>query len=414
MIIMRILQIGGTFVGAQRIIEGETHRWLLQHGHESHILYAIGSATDDHTVCYETPTENFLRRLLSKVFGKNPRFARPQTRKIVRYIKKWKPDVVHLHVLHHGYIDYAYLFDFLAREQIPVVFTMHDMWAATGGCYHYSTQQCTGYKNGCIGCTADASTIDCKPSQTHKYLALKKGLWEKLNSLCFVAVSPWVAEEMKSTMLSRYPIYTVWNAVNYTEAPVLLQKSNEKFGIIGVAACWDERKGINRFIELAHLLGEDYEIRLVGDVDPQIRARAPKNIVFLGKIYDRMKLSALYAEADLHISMSFEETFGMTFVEAAFAGTKSMGFHKTAIPYVVEKVFGYVIESEEVSTMADAVADLAGHREHCKLNADEIKFVKTFFSSDAMAENYYNVYKQVIENHEIKTFATNMPCLGSN
>lgn len=393
---MRVLQIGGTYVGAQRIIEGETHRWLIKNGHESRVLYAIGEPDDENTVCYETRPENLSRRLFSKIFGNNPRYARPQTSRMIRYIKEWKPDVVHLHVLHHGYTDYIFLLDFLAREQIPVVFTMHDMWEATGGCYYYSAQQCDGYRRGCCNCPAESVTLDCKPSQTEKYFSVKKEIFKKLNNPCFVAVSPWVAEEAEQTALSAYPIYTIWNAIRHTETLQFPEKTNDKFVIIGVAACWDERKGIDRFLKLAQLLGDGYEIRLVGDVSPDIRESASRNIVFLGRVSDTVKLTALYAEADLHISMSFEETFGMTFIEAAFAGTKSLGFNKTAIPYVIEKVFGYVIDSNDVSDMFNTIHELNQHRENCKLNSEEMVAVRDFFSADCMAKGYYHVYERAI------------------
>lgn len=393
---MRVLQIGGTYVGAQRIIEGETHRWLIKNGHESRVLYAIGEPDDENTVCYETRPENLSRRLFSKIFGNNPRYARPQTRRMIRYIKEWKPDVVHLHVLHHGYTDYIFLLDFLAREQIPVVFTMHDMWEATGGCYYYSAQQCDGYRRGCCNCPAESVTLDCRSSQTEKYFSIKKEIFKKLYHPCFVAVSPWVAEEAEQTALSAYPIYTIWNAIRHTETLQFPEKTNDKFVIIGVAACWDERKGIDRFLKLAQLLGDGYEIRLVGDVSPDIRESASRNIVFLGRVNDTVKLTALYAEADLHISMSFEETFGMTFIEAAFAGTKSLGFNKTAIPYVIEKVFGYVIDSNDVSDMVNTIHELNQHRENCKLNSEEMVAVRDFFSADCMAKGYYHVYERAI------------------
>ena len=105
---------------------------------------------------------------------------------------------------------------------------------------------------------------------------------------------------------------------------------------------------------------------------------------------------ALYAQADLHVSMSFEETFGMTFVEAALAGTKSMGFNKTAIPYVIEKVYGYVLKSDQVAEMADAIFALSKHRENCKLDSEQMAAVRDYFSSDKMARSYYAVYEKVM------------------
>lgn len=393
---MHVLQIGGTYVGAQKLIEGETHRWLMKNGCESHVLFAVGESDDRNVICYETHFENICRRGLCKIFGNNPRFARWQTYRIIRYIKKWKPDVVHLHVLHHGYIDYILLLDYLAREKLPVVYTMHDMWAATGGCYHYSTQRCEKFQDGCRTCEADPATLDCRPKQTEKLFSVKNALFEKLDKLCFVAVSPWVEAEARRTMLARYPICTVRNALASPLNVDSPRQATGKFRILGVAACWDKRKGIDRFFELAQLLGDRFEIKLVGDAEETVKAKAPRNILFLGRVNDPAQLFALYAQADLHVSMSFEETFGMTFIEAALAGTKSMGFNKTAIPYVIEKVYGYVLKSDQVAEMADAIFALSKHRENCKLNSEQLVAVQDYFSSDKMARSYYAVYEKVM------------------
>ena len=393
---MHVLQIGGTYVGAQKLIEGETHRWLMKNGCESHVLFAVGESDDRNVVCYETHFENICRRALCKIFGNNPRFARLQTYRIIRCIKKWKPDVVHLHVLHHGYMDYIFLLDYLAREKLPVVYTMHDMWAATGGCYYYSAQRCEKFQDGCRTCEADPATLDCRPKQAEKLFSIKKALFEKLDKLCFVAVSPWVEAEARRTMLARYPICTVWNALASPLDADLSRQATGKFRILGVAACWDKRKGIDRFFELAQLLGDRFEIKLVGDAEETIKAKAPRNILFLGRVNDPAQLFALYAQADLHVSMSFEETFGMTFVEAALAGTKSMGFNKTAIPYVIEKVYGYVLKSDQVAEMADAIFALSKHRENCKLNSEQLVAVQDCFSSEKMARSYHAVYEKVM------------------
>ena len=373
---MRILQVGAAFVGAQKLIEGEIHRWLIKNGHESKVLFAVGEPDDNNTVCYETPIERLLRRTMCKVFGTNPCFSFLQTRRIVWHIKRWKPDVVHLHVLHHGYV--------------------HDMWAATGGCYYYSAQRCEKFQDGCRTCEADPATLDCRPKQTEKLFSVKKALFEKLDKLCFVAVSPWVEAEARRTMLARYPICTVWNALASPLDADLSRQATGKFRILGVAACWDKRKGIDRFFELAQLLGDRFEIKLVGDVEETVKAKAPRNILFLGRVNDPAQLFALYAQADLHVSMSFEETFGMTFVEAALAGTKSMGFNKTAIPYVIEKVYGYVLKSDQVAEMADAIFALSKHRENCKLNSEQLVAVQDRFSSEKMARSYHAVYEKVM------------------
>lgn len=393
---MKVLQIGGTFVSAQKIIENGIHGQLIKCGHESHILYAIGDSDDKNIVCYESRLWNLVRRLLTKIFGYNPRFAFASTCRIIRYIKKWKPDIVHLHILHHGYVDYILLLEYLAEKQIPVMFTVHDMWGATGGCYHYTNICCDGYLRGCVGCRADKSRLDCDRSKTAEYFSRKTALYKKLKTPCFVGVSQWVSDELSRTALSAYQIHTIWNSIDEPCGTAAAEK-NEKFTVVGVAAYWDNSKGLDKFLKLADLLGDGYRIILVGNAGDEAKAAAPENIVFTGPITDRRKLFELYASSDLHVSMSTEETFGMTFVEAASVGTRSLGFDSTAIPQVIEKTFGYVVAPQDIDAMAAKVRELAADRDGCRLSDGERSSVVKFFSSGRMAQEYLTLYKALLK-----------------
>lgn len=392
---MRILQIGATYVGAQRIIEGSIHRYLKEHGCESRILYAIGQADDSDVLRYETRFANLVRRGLTKIFGKNYRFAFLSTIRLIREIEKYAPELVHLHTVHHGYIDFDMLMSYLAKKEIPVVYTMHDMWAFTGGCYYYTDIDCCGYKNGCRCCPKKMG-IDCSQRKTGRYFDKKKELFQKQKSICFVAVSQWVHNEAVHSAVNRYPQYTIWNGVDISaiaEKESQL-KDTDKFRIIGVAGTWTERKGIDRFLELADRLGDGFEIVLVGDVASAIRKKAPTNIVFTGKVTDRAALDALYASADIHISMSLEETFGMTFVEAAFNGVKSIGFDSTAIAQVIKMVNGYVVQPGSVTAIAELLEKIKYSDVGGKLTAEECQAVCRRFSVRTMAQRYLEVYQE--------------------
>ena len=66
------------------------------------------------------------------------------------------------------------------------------------------------------------------------------------------------------------------------------------------------------------------------------------------------------------------------------------------IPYVIEKVYGYVLKSDQVAEMADAIFALSKHRENCKLDSEQMAAVRDYFSSDKMARSYYAVYEKVM------------------
>ena len=392
---MKILQIGGTFVGAQKKIEESIHGELLERDSDSYILYAIGHSDDEKIIRYENRLDCLIRRGLRKVFGKYPFFARISTLKLIRYIKKICPDLIHIHVIHHGYLDYEYLLKRLAKQNIPIVFTAHDMWFFTGGCYYYSTVGCDGFTKKCEKCPKSTFELDCKKCDTAKYLRKKLELFRNLKKICVVSVSPWVYSEMKKSELASYPQYMIMNSVDKVNDCLPKCEKNEKFTVIGVAANWDERKGLKRFYELGLALEDFCDIILVGNVEESLKEKAPSNIIFYGYTSSVEELYNLYASSDLHVSMSFEETFGLTFIEAAMSGIKSMGYKSTAIPAVLEKVYGYIIPSCTVEESATKIRQLAGNRRECAITEQEYAEIKEYFSPERMAAEYLKVYEEM-------------------
>jgi len=70
--------------------------------------------------------------------GMNGEFSRLGTMKFLKQLDAIKPDVIHLHNLHNCYINLRMLFDYVKKKDITVVWTLHDCWAFTGQCTHFS------------------------------------------------------------------------------------------------------------------------------------------------------------------------------------------------------------------------------------------------------------------------------------
>lgn len=84
--------------------------------------------------------------------------------------------------------------------------------------------------------------------------------------------------------------------------------------ILGVASTWNERKGLNDFIELSKLLDPDqYKIVLVGLNDTQIKELTTNtNILAFPRTSSAKELAQIYTAADVFVNPSYEETFGLT------------------------------------------------------------------------------------------------------
>jgi len=396
---LRVLQIGAAYVGAQKQIEDAIYSGLCEHGAANKVLYWVGESDNEDYVRCERKVENIFRRFCYKYIQKSHIFSRLQTRRAIKYIDSFKPNIVHLHSIHHGYIDYPLLFDYLRAKGIKIIYTVHDMWPFTGGCYHYTNLGCTGFMNECSNCPNNKEHHDCELSMTPKSFVIKKACFEGQN-ITFVAVSNWVKEEMMKSFLKDYPCYVIKNCVNIDNKSslsettlsqdIILSIQNKKT-IVFVAAAWDERKGYSFICELADLLGDDYRLIVVGSISDNLKSKARPNMLFTGYMKERGNLQYLYKVCNLHASASREETFGMTFVEAAIEGTRSIGFASTAVQDTISSVGGVCVNSFDVKTYYDAIIK---HIDDPKLGSDDVLKIRELFSKETLASGYIDVYRR--------------------
>lgn len=397
---MKIVQIGGALNGAQKIIEEAIHHRAIEHGYESYVFYAWGKSDEPRIVKYENKFENLITRTLRRYLGKLSCFSALQTRRLIRKIESIHPDIIHLHVLHHGCTDFNMLFKYLAKAQIPVVYTMHDMWAFTGGCYHYTSRGCAGYQRGCLNCPASVKELDVARFMVPCSYRAKRTLLEQLKRVHFVTVSDWVKQEMQNSFLAGYPIGVIHNGIDVDHLPLPAKNTESspdaKRILLSVAASWSEKKGIHILLELAEKLGSQYQLWLVGAADEEIQKRAPANVVFLGYCRDRALLFQYYNNADLYVSASQEETFGMTFVEAAMMGTRSVGYAGTAIEETLNSVYGRAVKECSTDAYVEAIVQLFQH-ENQKLMTEQVAQIRDNFSIEHMAREYMELYTKEMQ-----------------
>jgi len=85
--------------------------------------------------------------------GLNGCFSKKGTKKFLEIIdNSIKPDIIHLHNLHNCYINLELLFDYIKNKNLTVVWTLHDCWAFTGQCPHFTMVKCDKWKTICFDC----------------------------------------------------------------------------------------------------------------------------------------------------------------------------------------------------------------------------------------------------------------------
>lgn len=277
--------------------------------------------------------------------------AKRATKKFIEWANDYNPDVLWLHNIHGYYINIELLFKWIkSRPHMQVKWTLHDCWAFTGHCVHFSYVKCDKWKNGCNKCmqTSVYPTSLYKDNSNNNYV-------KKMNAFCgvhnmtLITPSNWLADLVKKSFLKNYNVNVEYNTIdkntfkptksNFRETYSLLDKKI----VLGVASSWSERKGLGDFVELSKLLDENYKIVLVG-LDRKQAKKIPSGILCLPCTNSVTELAEAYSSADVFVNPSREETFGLTTLEAISCGTPAIVYKDTACEEIANIYGGIVVE----------------------------------------------------------------------
>ena len=296
---MRIAQINVVASLSTGRIAVSLCRTAMQAGHRALICHSRDHAPADvPSYVIGSKAETLLDLALTRLTDRAGFFSRYATRRLIRQLDAYKPDLVHLHNLHGYYLNLPMLFAWLRKHDLPVVWTLHDCWAYTGHCAYYTMARgaepvdgrrrragredrlgCDRWLGGCGRCVRrHAYPSSWFLDQSARNWRDKRELFCGLRHMVLTTPSEWLREEVKRSFLSGYPVYALPNGVDLTVFQPCsdeqfmrdvvrfygLERSGGRRLVISAAAVWDERKGLDDLIDLSEALGPEYCVVAVG------------------------------------------------------------------------------------------------------------------------------------------------------
>jgi len=149
---MRILIVNTVYKrGGGSGIAQTLHRELNRlDGWESLFAYGRGAkAREPGTIRFALQPEVYLHVALTRLTGLQGYGTWLSTKRLIRLIREWKPDVIHFHNIHDYYLNLG-IAKAVDRIGIPVVWTLHDAWSLSGRCGYFL--DCGRWKTGCGRC----------------------------------------------------------------------------------------------------------------------------------------------------------------------------------------------------------------------------------------------------------------------
>ena len=191
---------------------------LEQDGHSYMVAYGRGEkVTDPHTYFIGGKLSSYWHAAMARITDKCGFYSRRATRKLLKFIRQYQPDVIHLHNLHGYYINIELLFAYLKNEFTgKVIWTLHDCWAYTGHCTYYTCAGCGKWKTACHHCPEKG----CYPASwlldnSQKNYKDKKSIFTDVPNMTVVTVSQWLKEQVEQSFLGCYPVKRVYNGIDY-------------------------------------------------------------------------------------------------------------------------------------------------------------------------------------------------------
>lgn len=393
-----IVQINSFSNGSTGKIMRDISEQCIKQGYNCYNFFGRGNIYNPKTdFKIESKLSLYIHGVLARI-GFNGHGSYFVTKKLIKKIKKINPNVIHLHNIHGYYINLKILFNYLKKEYNgKIIWTLHDCWAFTGHCSHFTYAKCLKWQNGCFCCPQIKKYPKEIFDTTRAEYNLKKQIFTGLNNMIIVTPSLWLLKIVQKSFFKKYPIKVINNGINLNifkkysseELEEIYDKYNipkNKKILLGVANVWEGRKGLNRFIELSNIIDNEYIIVLVG-VDNKIKKIIPDNIIKIYRTDNQVDLAKIYNIAYIYLNLSVEESFGMTTIEANACGTPSFVLNSTALPECINSESGVIINNMS----SDIFDDIINNIETKFIESKILKHSKKYDSSKKIKE-YIDLY----------------------
>jgi len=334
--------------------------------------------------------------LKSRILGNYGFNSRRATRKLLGELERIQPDIVNLHNIHGHDCDLEMLFSWFRSHKTKLLWTFHDCWAFTAYCPHFTLAKCGKWRDQCGACP------QCREytwffDRSRALFEKKKALFTELD-MTIITPSRWLAELVKQSFLKDYPVQVINNGIDLAVFQPSRSGFREEHGLqdkkmlLGVSFGWDERKGLDVFLELSRKLPDDYRIVLVGtnaDVDKLL----PERIISIHRTQNQRELAEIYSAADLFINASREENYPTVNMEALACGTPVLTFRTGGGPEILDETCGAVVACDDVDALEREILRICGEepysQEACLKKAGE-------FDQNQRFKEYLKLYERVV------------------
>ncbi len=389
------------------------HRVLRLLGVESHLIYGSGSSSAPKLEKF-SPAGNTLQRYGDRIFDQAVWSARQPNASLFTRTRRFlqsgyetslkEASIVHLHWI-AKWLDWPSLFAAIPLK-VPIVLTLHDSSFFAGGCHQ--TNGCVKYESLCTRCPM-----------------LKRDMFDlaargfRIRQKCFegrkiypVPNSRWMSDHAsKAALLKTFPLEepifpgidtTAFELLDRPTCRRILGIPEDKIVVCaGSADLSDGNKGMRLLLDALSMLPAFARANALlltygAGALPNEIAGVPVHQV--GFVANERLLSTIYSAADIYVTPSQMETFGMTAAEAGACGLPVICFATGGLPEIVQHgETGWLVDLKAGSRgLADALEVAFESPEKCRaMGREGRERVVENFEIRKSTQQYIALYERI-------------------
>ncbi len=326
-------------------------------------------------------------------------------RRTLQRVLKKTPDIVNLHWLGEGFLPLASL----QHAQCPIVWTIHDMWAFTGGC-HYD-DGCERYRERCGQCPQLGSARSFDLSRwnwSYKDKALRNV------PICFVAPSEWLAKcAANSSLIGQHRIEVIpygldlhtFRCSDKKQARFELGLPLDKTLLLFVAfnSTGNARKGFDLFrraiAELESMAPDgDFFIVILGSSEVYDSLELALPGTCQPTVSDDRKLALVYSAADAFVAPSRQDNLPNTVLESLACGTPCIAFRIGGMPDMIDSgKTGYLAEPFDPVDLARGMIAVTRDSVRTSMSEAARETAERQYALRRQANRYLDLYRELID-----------------
>jgi glycosyltransferase involved in cell wall biosynthesis len=285
-----------------------------------------------------------------------------QSANLGKLVGRFKPDIVNLHWINGGIASIRSI----GKLNVPVVWTLHDMWPFTGGC-HYSGD-CKQYRASCEECPKIKPLLGA-PSVTRWIHNRKRSHWAN-KPLSAITPSAWMRDlALSSSLFANGEVTHVRNCV---DPAIFNGSSREQTRLeLGLAATSravlfssanQPRKGAYIIPDVIRRLRSaspqhGWRFLFMGGLPPSLELA--QDIITLPRTTDEARVASYYAASDVYALPSLEDNLPNTISESLSCGTPVAAFPTGGIVEMVQDgINGYLTKHVSGDALVEAIREV--------------------------------------------------------